>query len=175
MLVEFEDLPVVDANAFEKAVAVEVGMVRDARDRGLEWHDLSIEPNQSHDTDVTVPSRLIGTNPASRPDRVRCPYCEALISPRAKVCQLCNSRLETSTSTAAGVAEVPLAYEPAAGKLRPWAEMPGWARIVLVIAASLWGFGGLWLGLFDWQLGKRALIPINDPQFESVVETDLHR
>lgn len=40
---------------------------------------------------------------------------------------------------------------------------------------ALVGFGGLWLGVFAWQLGKRALIPINDPQFESVVETDLHR
>lgn len=40
---------------------------------------------------------------------------------------------------------------------------------------ALFGFGGLWLGVFAWQLGKRALIPINDPQFESVVETDLHR
>ena len=37
------------------------------------------------------------------------------------------------------------------------------------------GFGGLWLGLFAWQLSKRALIPINDPQFESVMATDAHR
>ena len=32
------------------------------------------------------------------------------------------------------------------------------------------GVGGLWLWFFFWQLGKRALIPINDPQFESVME-----
>lgn len=32
------------------------------------------------------------------------------------------------------------------------------------------GFGGLWLAFFAWQLGKRSLIPINDPQFESTVE-----
>ena len=30
--------------------------------------------------------------------------------------------------------------------------------------------GGLWLWFFFWQLGKRALIPINDSQFESVME-----
>jgi hypothetical protein len=42
-------------------------------------------------------------------------------------------------------------------------------------AMALIGFGGLWLGLFAWQLGKRSLIPINDPQFESVLHTDAHR
>ena len=40
---------------------------------------------------------------------------------------------------------------------------------------ALFGFGGLWLGIFAWQLGKRSLIPINDPQFESVMATDVHR
>jgi hypothetical protein len=35
---------------------------------------------------------------------------------------------------------------------------------------ALIGFGGLWLALFTWQLGKRSLIPINDPQFESTME-----
>ena len=45
-----------------------------------------------------------------------------------------------------------------------------WLDVIAVI-----GFGGLWLGLFTWQLGKRALIPINDPQFESVMATDAHR
>lgn len=35
---------------------------------------------------------------------------------------------------------------------------------------ALIGFGGIWLGLFTWQLGKRSLIPINDPQYESVLE-----
>jgi hypothetical protein len=35
---------------------------------------------------------------------------------------------------------------------------------------SLLGFGGLWLAFFIWQLGKRSLIPINDPQFESTLE-----
>jgi len=40
-----------------------------------------------------------------------------------------------------------------------------WLDIVALIA-----FGGVWLGLFSWQLSKRPLIPINDPQFESVLE-----
>ena len=40
---------------------------------------------------------------------------------------------------------------------------------------ALLGFGGLWLGLFAWQLAKRPLVPINDPQFESVMATDVHR
>jgi hypothetical protein len=40
---------------------------------------------------------------------------------------------------------------------------------------ALLGFGGLWIGLFAWQLAKRPLIPINDPQFESVMATDVHR
>ncbi len=35
---------------------------------------------------------------------------------------------------------------------------------------ALIGFGGIWLGVFTWQLGKRSLIPINDPQYESVLE-----
>ena len=35
---------------------------------------------------------------------------------------------------------------------------------------SLIGFGGLWLGVFAWQLGQRSLVPINDPQYESVLE-----
>jgi hypothetical protein len=42
-------------------------------------------------------------------------------------------------------------------------------------AIALLGFGGLWIGLFAWQLAQRPLIPINDPQFESVMATDVHR
>ena len=40
-----------------------------------------------------------------------------------------------------------------------------WMDIVAPVAV-----GGLWLSFFTWQLGKRSLIPINDPQFESVME-----
>jgi hypothetical protein len=50
------------------------------------------------------------------------------------------------------------------GRHEPW----------LAITALL-GFGGVWLGLFAWQLSKRPLVPINDPQFESVMATDVHR
>ena len=49
---------------------------------------------------------------------------------------------------------------------------PNW---VWLDAIALLAFGGLWLGLFAWQLSKRALIPINDQQFESVMATDAHR
>ena len=45
-----------------------------------------------------------------------------------------------------------------------------WVDVIAVL-----GFGGLWLGLFAWQLNKRSLVPINDPQFESVMATDAHR
>jgi hypothetical protein len=41
---------------------------------------------------------------------------------------------------------------------------------ILMDFAALIGFGGLWLAFFTWQLGKRSLIPINDPQFESTLE-----
>ena len=40
-----------------------------------------------------------------------------------------------------------------------------WMDLVAPIA-----FGGVWLAFFAWQLGKRSLIPINDPQYESVLE-----
>jgi hypothetical protein len=41
---------------------------------------------------------------------------------------------------------------------------------ILMDIAAMLGVGGLWLALFMWQLGKRSLIPINDPQFESTME-----
>jgi hypothetical protein len=40
-----------------------------------------------------------------------------------------------------------------------------WMDIVAPVA-----MGGFWLGVFGWQLNKRALIPINDPQFEVVLQ-----
>jgi len=40
-----------------------------------------------------------------------------------------------------------------------------WMDIVAPIA-----IGGLWLAVFTWALSKRPMIPINDPQFESVLE-----
>jgi hypothetical protein len=47
------------------------------------------------------------------------------------------------------------------------------ANVLLVIALHTVGFiaiGGLWLAMFARELGKRSLIPINDPQYESVLE-----
>ena len=43
-------------------------------------------------------------------------------------------------------------------------------RWVWLDVIALLGFGGGWLALFTWQLSKRPLIPINDPQFDSVME-----
>ena len=40
-----------------------------------------------------------------------------------------------------------------------------WMDVVAPVA-----FGGLWLSMFASQLRKRSLIPINDPQFETVLE-----
>ena len=41
---------------------------------------------------------------------------------------------------------------------------------IVVDVLALIGFGGLWVALFARELGKRALIPINDPGFESTLE-----
>lgn len=53
-----------------------------------------------------------------------------------------------------------------------WVLAPafGHRRWIVVDVVALIGFGGLWLALFMWELGKRPLIPINDPQFESTLE-----
>jgi hypothetical protein len=32
------------------------------------------------------------------------------------------------------------------------------------------GMGGLWVAAFAWQLQKRAMVPINDPQLEQALE-----
>jgi len=44
-----------------------------------------------------------------------------------------------------------------------------WLGILLYIVAPI-AIGGLWLSMFAWELSKRSLIPINDPQYESVLE-----
>jgi len=52
-----------------------------------------------------------------------------------------------------------------------WMLVPAYRnhRWIWMDVIALIGFGGLWLTLFTWQLGKRPLIPINDPQFESTL------
>lgn len=40
-----------------------------------------------------------------------------------------------------------------------------WMDVVSPVA-----FGGVWFAFFVWQLSRRSLIPINDPQYESVLE-----
>ncbi|HEX6716193.1 MAG TPA: hypothetical protein VF088_03740 [Pyrinomonadaceae bacterium] len=53
-----------------------------------------------------------------------------------------------------------------------WMLVPAFRdhRWIWLDVIALLGFGGLWLTVFTWQLGKRPLIPINDPQFESTLE-----
>ena len=53
-----------------------------------------------------------------------------------------------------------------------WIVVPAFKnhRWIWMDVIALLGFGGLWLAFFTWQLGKRPLIPINDPQFESTLE-----
>jgi hypothetical protein len=57
-----------------------------------------------------------------------------------------------------------------------WLFLPAFTREHFSLRSFLFALvapvaiGGLWLWFFFWQLGKRALIPINDPQFESVME-----
>jgi hypothetical protein len=58
-----------------------------------------------------------------------------------------------------------------------WLLVPAFKdhRWIWLDVIALLGFAGLWVGLFAWQLAQRPLIPINDPQFESVMATDVHR
>jgi hypothetical protein len=53
-----------------------------------------------------------------------------------------------------------------------WMLVPAFRdhKWIWLYVISLLGFGGLWLAYFTWELGKRSLIPINDPQFESTLE-----
>ena len=41
-----------------------------------------------------------------------------------------------------------------------------WMDVVAPLA-----IGGFWIGAFAWQLEKRPLLPINDPQIEQALET----
>jgi hypothetical protein len=50
--------------------------------------------------------------------------------------------------------------------LVPAFTKPNW---IWLAVAAFFGFGGIWLWFFAWELGKRSLIPINDPQFESTM------
>jgi hypothetical protein len=53
-----------------------------------------------------------------------------------------------------------------------WLLVPAFGaehRWIWMDLIALIGFGGLWLAFFGSQLSKRSLVPINDPQFESVL------
>lgn len=46
---------------------------------------------------------------------------------------------------------------------------PAWRLIWMVVLLSL-GVGGIWFGLFTWQLQQMPLLPVNDPRMEGVPE-----
>lgn len=54
-----------------------------------------------------------------------------------------------------------------------WLIEPTWSHgdftFNWVDFAALIGIGGLWIGTFAWQLQKRPLVPINDPQLEQAL------
>ncbi|MBZ5523490.1 MAG: hypothetical protein LAP21_14750 [Acidobacteriia bacterium] len=45
---------------------------------------------------------------------------------------------------------------------------------ILMTAASALAMGGLWLALFFWNLGRRSLMPVNDPNFPKMLEMKQH-
>jgi hypothetical protein len=47
---------------------------------------------------------------------------------------------------------------------------PGHFRVSWMDAVAPIAMGGLWVAAFAWQLQKRALVPINDPQLEQALE-----
>jgi hypothetical protein len=57
-----------------------------------------------------------------------------------------------------------------------WLVEPGFpgARFSLMDLVAPIAFGGLWLSLFSWQLARRPLIAVNDPEFPNVLEQARH-
>ncbi|HWZ44731.1 MAG TPA: hypothetical protein VNW97_14745 [Candidatus Saccharimonadales bacterium] len=45
---------------------------------------------------------------------------------------------------------------------------------ILMTLASALAMGGLWLALFFWNLGRRSLMPVNDPNFPKMLELKQH-
>jgi hypothetical protein len=43
-------------------------------------------------------------------------------------------------------------------------------QIVFMTIVNLMAIGGLWLAIFFWRLGKRSLMPVNDPHFVEMLE-----
>ena len=43
-------------------------------------------------------------------------------------------------------------------------------QVVVMNIVNVLAIGGLWLTAFYWQLGKRSLMPVNDPEFIEVLE-----
>jgi len=56
-----------------------------------------------------------------------------------------------------------------AGEVEPLNNMS-----ILMTLASALAMGGLWLALFFWSLGRRSLMPVNDPNFSKMLELKQH-
>jgi hypothetical protein len=52
--------------------------------------------------------------------------------------------------------------------IAPEFSQQGFAVHALDLAAVV-GIGGLWVALFAWQLGRRPVLPVNDPELESAI------
>ena len=63
------------------------------------------------------------------------------------------------------VVDVIWLIEPAFNKSAEEHFHLSWMDVVAPLA-----FGGLWIAAFSWQLQKRALVPLNDPQLEQALE-----
>jgi hypothetical protein len=57
----------------------------------------------------------------------------------------------------------------AAGEVEPLTN----ASILMTVTAAV-AMGGLWLSLFFWNLGRRSLMPVNDPNFPKMLEMKQH-
>lgn len=53
----------------------------------------------------------------------------------------------------------------------PYGEVlaPIGPKVVVLNVINILAIGGLWLGVFFWQLGKRSLMPVNDPEFAEML------
>ena len=54
------------------------------------------------------------------------------------------------------------------GDVSSLAPIGGW--VVPMTVVNLLAIGGWWLTIFYWQLGKRSLMPVNDPKFVELLE-----
>ena len=68
----------------------------------------------------------------------------------------------------AGGLFISLLADPTTGGVTASFAMLG--DFIIAEPKALIGFGGIWLGYFYWQLSRRPLMALNDPQLPSVLE-----